>query len=163
MRVFVEYRTASKDNYIDFCKKHPDIILTFDEWRNIIYTYTEMFKQYVLETGKDAKLAAGFGKFYINKRKRQKIKIVNGKERVNLPIDWKKTKERGKVVYNFNFHTEGYFFGWTWMKRSCTIKFSNLWWFKPSRETSRLLSHYLKIDKKYQYLYVERVNNKKIN
>ena len=41
---------------------------------------------------------------------------VDGKDRVALPIDWQKTKERGKVIYNFNYHTDGYFFGWMWFK-----------------------------------------------
>ena len=32
-RVSVDWRSASKDNYINFCKKHSSTKLTFDEWR----------------------------------------------------------------------------------------------------------------------------------
>lgn len=74
---------------------------------------------------------------------------------VNLPVDWQKTKQKGKIIYNFNFHTEGFFFGWMWFKESTRIRNINLWYFKPSRSTSRLLSHYIKTDDKYQHLYRE--------
>ena len=140
-RVSVDWRSASKDNYNDFCKKHPLVNLSFDEWRNILYSYNDAFKHYILETGEKEKLVGSIGDFSINKKKRRRIKGVDGKEFVNLPIDWQKTKEKGKVIYNFNYHTEGYFFGWMWFKDSARFRNSNLWYFKPSRLTSRLLSH----------------------
>jgi len=152
MRVKVDWRSSSKDNYNLFCKKHPSTQLTYDVWRNIIYTYNELFKEYILETGDKAKLPYGFGEFSINKKKRRKMKGIDGKEFINLPIDWQKTKQKGKVIYNFNYHTEGYFFGWMWFKPSARFKNSDLWYFKPSRLTSRLLSHYLKTNDKYQHL-----------
>lgn len=155
MRVKVDWRSASKENYNHFCKKHPNIHLSFDEWKLIIYTFNEGFKEYVLETGEKAKMPFGFGEFAINKKKRRKIKGVDGKEFINLPIDWKKTKEKGKRIYNFNFHTEGYFFGWLWFKKTTRFRHSSLWYFKPSRSTSRLLSHYINADNKYQHLYME--------
>jgi nucleoid DNA-binding protein len=154
MRTKIDWRSSSKDNYNQFCKKNSTIKLTFDEWRNILYTYNESFKEYILETGDKAKLPYGFGEFSINKKKRRRLKNnIDGKEFVNLPIDWQKTKEKGKVIYNFNYHTEGYFFGWMWFKQSARFKNSDLWYFKPSRLTSRLLSHYLKTSDKYQHIY----------
>jgi nucleoid DNA-binding protein len=156
MRVKIDWRSASKENYSSFCKKHPSIKLTFDQWRNIIYSYNEAFKEYILETGERARLPFGFGEFSVNKKKRRKMKGKDGKEEfVNLPIDWKKTREKGKRIYNFNFHTEGFFFGWVWFKPTARFRQSNLWYFKASRNTSRLLSHYLKADDKYQHIYRE--------
>jgi nucleoid DNA-binding protein len=154
MRVKIDWRSASKENYNNFCKKHPSIKLTFDEWRNILYSFNESFKNYILETGDKAKMPFGFGEFSINKKKRRKKKGLSD-EFVNLPIDWQKTKEKGKRIYNFNYHTEGYFFGWMWFKDSARLKTTDLWYFKPSRTTSRLLSHYLKTDNKYQHIYRE--------
>jgi nucleoid DNA-binding protein len=155
MRVHVDWRSSSKDNYDDFCKKHPSIQLSFDEWRSLIYSFNESFKEYILETGEKAKFPFGFGEFSINKKKRKKMKTNNGKEFINLPIDWKKTREKGKIIYNFNYHTEGYFFGWVWFKTTSRLKNSDLWCFKPSRATSRLLSHYININEKYQHMYHE--------
>jgi nucleoid DNA-binding protein len=155
MRVKIEWRSSSRENYNAFCKKYPDIKVSFDEWKNIVYTFNESFKNYILETGERAKLPFGFGEFSINKKKRRKVKGVDGKEFVNLPIDWQRTKERGKVIYNFNYHTEGYFFGWVWFKETARLKHTDLWYFKPTRTTSRILSHYIKTDNKYQHIYRE--------
>ena len=154
MRVKVDWRSASRENYNSFCKLHPSIKLTFDEWRNIIYSFNDSFKNYILETGEKAKLPFGFGEFSINKKKRRKRKGLND-EFVNLPIDWQKSRENGKRIYNFNYNTEGFFFGWMWFKHSARIKNSDLWYFKASRVTSRLLSHYIKTDEKYQHMYNE--------
>ena len=155
MRVKVDWRSAGKDNYKDFCKKNSHISLSYDEWRSIIYTFNESFREYILETGDKAKLPLGIGEFSINKKKRRKTITYQGKQYVSLPIDWKKTREKGKRIYNFNYHTEGYFFGWMWFKLTARFKNSNLWFFKPSRTTSRLLSHYLKTNDQYQHLYCE--------
>jgi nucleoid DNA-binding protein len=154
MRVKIDWRSASRENYNSFCKKHPSLNLSFDEWRNIIYSFNDSFKNYILETGEKAKLPFGFGEFSINKKKRRKRKGLND-EFVNLPIDWQKTKEKGKRIYNFNYHTEGFFFGWMWFKESARLKNIDLWYFKASRVTSRLLSHYIKTNEKYQHMYNE--------
>jgi len=154
MRVAVDWRSSSRENYRIFCKKHPSIKLTYDEWRNILYTFSESFRNYILETGEKAKLPYGFGEFSINKKKRRKLKGLKD-EFVNLPVDWKRSKEKGKKIYNFNYHTEGFFFGWLWFKETIRLKNSDLWYFKPSRTTSRLLAHYIKADEKYQHLYNE--------
>ena len=155
MRTKVDWRSGSKDNYIDFCKNNIFIRLTYDEWRNIVYTFNESFKEYILETGDAVKLPFGIGKFSINKKKRRKTVTHNGKEKLNLPIDWQKTKAKGKVIYNFNYATEGYFFGWLWFRKTARFKLADYWYFRTCRSTSRLLSHYLKINNKYQYLYNE--------
>jgi nucleoid DNA-binding protein len=154
-RVKVDWRSSSKDNYKNFCKKNSLIQITFDEWRNIIYSFSDAFKNYILESGDKARLPYGFGEFSINKKKRKRYKIVNGEEIINLPIDWQKSREKGKRIYNFNYHTEGYFFGWMWFKESTKFRNVDLWYFKPSRNTSRLLSHYIKTDDKYQHIYNE--------
>jgi nucleoid DNA-binding protein len=154
MRNKIDWRSASKDNYKDFCKRHPGISLSFDEWRNIVYSFNENFKLYILETGEKIKMPYGFGEFTINKKKRKKTKGLND-EFINLPVDWKKTKEKGKIIYNFNFHTEGYFFGWIWDKRTSRLKQTKCWYFKPSRTTSRLLAHYINTNEKYKDLYRE--------
>lgn len=148
----IEFRTASRENYNDFCKKHPSISLTFDEWRNILYSFNDSFRNYILETGERAKLPYGLGEFTVNKKKRRKMKGPND-EFINLAVDWKKTKEKGKIIYNFNYHTEGYFFGWVWFKESTRFKHSDLWYFKPTRVTSRLLAHYIQTNDKYQHIY----------
>ena len=67
MRTKIDWRSSSKENYNVFCKKHPTINLSFDEWRNIVHLYIEAFKEYILETGEKAKLPFGFGEFSLVK------------------------------------------------------------------------------------------------
>lgn len=153
-RIKIDWRSASKANYKNFCEKHKDIELTFTEWKNIIYIFNESFRNYILETGEKVRMPFGFGDFSINKKKRRRKKIgVNGQEIINLPIDWQETKKRGKVIYNFNYHTDGYFFGWMWFKKTALFKQSKLWYFKPSRVSSRMVNHYISTDNKYQHIY----------
>lgn len=154
-RVAVDFRTASRENYIDFCKSHPSSKISFDKWKNIIYTFNESFRNYILETGDKAKFPYGFGDFSILKRKRNKFKIVDGKEIIDLPIDWPKSRQKHKLIYNMNDHTEGFSFKWLWFKETSRIKYHDLWYFKPSRVTSRLLAHYIKVSDKYQHMYKE--------
>lgn len=158
-RTAVEWRSSSKENYKDFVKKNPTIKVGFDEWKNIVYSFNESFKEHILETGERIKMPFGFGEFSIRKKKRNKTKIVNGKEYINLPIDWVKSRAKGKRIYFFNYHTEGYFFGWTWFNKTARFKFANLWRYSPTRSSSRLLAHYIKTDNKYQNIYREYTLN----
>jgi hypothetical protein len=155
MRVKVGWRSASKENYKEFCNTHPNIHISYSDWAGVIYAFNESFRNYLLETGDKLKLPSGFGDFSIIKKYRAKFKTFAGKERINLPIDWIKTREKGKIVYNMNYHSEGYFFGWKWFKSTARFKFTDLWYFKPSRVSSRLIAHYIKVDEKYQHIYKE--------
>lgn len=154
MRVAVDWRSSSTECYRDFKIKNPEIKLSFIDWKNIIYTYNEMFKLHILETGERIKFPMGLGELSIIKKKRKSRKGPNN-EYNNLPIDWAKTKLKGKTIYHLNHHTDGYFFGWIWFKSRAIFKFSEMWYFKPSRITSRLLAHYIKVDDKYKHLYIE--------
>jgi len=158
MRTAVGWRTGSNEAYRDFCISYPGIKVSKEVWKDIIYSFNYGFRDYILETGERIKFLSGFGEFSISKKKRKLIKEKDGKEYINLPIDWKKTREKGKYIYNRNFHTEGYFFGWMWFKNTARIKFTQLWYFKPSRVSSRLLAHYLKVSDKYQNCYNEWQN-----
>lgn len=155
-RSAVDWASNRTANYKEFCINYPDIKISIEQWRNILYSFSEEFKFYVLETGEKAKLPFGLGTFTIEKKKRKQYKTtLAGKEYINLPVDWVKTKEKGKIIYNFNYHTEGYFFGWRWFRSKGTFYLCDLWDFKPSRITSRLLAHYIKSDNKYMNLYKE--------
>ena len=161
-RVAVDYSTGSVLAYRLFKKAYPSAGLTREQWRIILYMYNESFRDYILETGDKAKMPYGFGDFAIIKKKRKKIKIIKGVEHINLPIDWKKTREKGKTIYNFNYHSEGWFFGWKWFIKTARFRFSDFWYFKPSRTSSRLIAHYVKTKHEYQDIYKEWEQDKYI-
>lgn len=153
MRVKVQYRTTQKEVYLRFKQKYPHIKISFNEWASVIYSFNYAFRDYVLETGHRCKFIHGFGDFAITKWKPDKTKIINGEEKVTLPVDWKKTKEAGKKIYYFNYNTDGYKFKWKWFARVGRICDTSLWNFKPSRVSSRLLKHYIQL-LNYQHKYL---------
>lgn len=154
MRVKVEYRTNSREVYKKFCETHPDVRIEFDKWSEALRTFNHCFRDYILETGDRAKMPWGFGDFAISKKKKKKTKEKDGITYINLPIDWKKTKEVGKYIYQFNSHTDGYSFKWYWFRRDARFTSSDVWVFKPSRESSRKITEYLsRSSKNYSELY----------
>lgn len=154
-RTRVDWRSASTSSYKNFCIEHPHIKISIDEWRNIIYSFNEAVRDHILETGDKVRLPFGFGDFSINKYRPKKFKEINGKMKINLPVNWKKSKEKGKKVYYLLHETDGFIFTWMWFKRSSQLRFKDLWRFKPNRTTTRLIPHYLRADKKYQDIYKE--------
>jgi len=154
-RVKVEFRTASKENYKKFCLKFSSINITYEQYKQIIYEYSYVFRDYILHSGEDAKLPWGLGSFRIVKKK-PKYSVIDpktGKEHVNLPIDWKSTKELKKKVYHLNYHTDGYRCKWFWIRKNSRIHKCEIWSFKFSRTTSRALKAQLYKDPIYHQIY----------
>lgn len=153
-RVLVDHRSASKAEYQKFRQKYPSTTVTWEEFINIIYTFNENLKTYILETGEKTKIPGGLGDVAISKKKRKRTKIdPSGNTRINLAVDWAKSKEKGKRVYIMNYHTEGYAFWWRWFKKNARFQHSKLWYFRATRVSSRTLAHYIKTDPKYQHIY----------
>jgi hypothetical protein len=154
-RVAVEYRTNSREVYSRFCLQHPEIKIEFKKWEEVLRTFNESFRDYILETGDRAKMPWGFGDFSISKKKTKLTKTApDGTVYINLPIDWKKTKEAGKYIYQFNSHTDGYRCRWFWFNDEARFFQSSIWVFKASRVTSRRITVYLnKKSKNYLELY----------
>lgn len=154
-RCKVEYRTTQKDVYKRFKEKYPQFDVDFNTWANIIYTFNYAYRDHMLETGERVKFVHGFGDFAITKWRPNQRTYWGGVERINFPVDWKKTRENGgKKIYHMNYNTEGFRFKWKWFTNTGRFFLSGLWNFKPSRVTSRLLKHYLSLPD-YQYKYLE--------
>jgi len=159
MRPKIEYRTASKQVYKKFREKYPSSTLSYTQWSDILYSFNYGFRDYCLETGRKAKFPYGVGVFCITKYKEKKIKVVDGVQYVNLHVDWKKTKEKGYRIYHMNNHTEGCAFKWYWIGRTARFFQSDIWSFKPSRVSSRLISHYIKQKYSSKYLDWKSIKN----
>lgn len=164
MRPKYDYRTASKATYERFKAANPEIDISYIQFRDIVYTYTEMFRDYIIETGDVCKLPYGFGYFTVVKKKIKRYKNFldeNGKPYINLPIDWKATREEGKRVYHMNFHTDGFKCRWFWHIKSSRLNYTSNLVFKPSRDTSRLLAQTLmKPGSLNIQMYRELINNR---
>lgn len=165
MRLKMDFRTGSKDNYKDFCKNYPDIELTYGEFERIIRTYNDELVKYVKETGFIVQLPYGLGSFGI-----LKYKPAGNTSKEGRNIDFHNTRKLGKVVYHLNHHTEGYNFYFYWNPRYTKknrfntriayIKFANIWSFHIARNHSRTLAKDLKEDKSFKNRFVTRVTKK---
>lgn len=152
MRVKVQYRQASVENYKRFKAEYPQTKVDYYTWSNIIYTFNYNQRDYCLETGDKVKLPWGFGELATSKKKTKKtITDPSGIERINLPINWKRTKELGKRIYHFNFHSDGFKLKWKWFVKTARFKSSKFWVFKPSRVSSRMIKHYITQDTHEKY------------
>ncbi len=144
MRVAVEYRSSSKEVYKKFCELHPGIVISFQDWKDVIYGFNEKLRNHILDTGEKVKIPWGFGSLAISKKKRKKEKTFEGKTYVNLAVDWAATRKAGKYIYHFNAHTGGYNCKWYWFLEEGRFFLSDIWYFKPSRESSREMTQYIK-------------------
>lgn len=155
-RVRVSYRTGSKEAYNKFCAANPTVTLTFKKWQSILYTYNHLFRDHILETGDKIKLPWGLGAFTVSKKKSKKFIVIDGKEYINMPIDWVKTKKAGKFIYHLNAHTDGFRYKWIWSSYDARFHQKDIWVFKPSRVSSRKLAEYIKRpNSSYSQIYRE--------
>src|SRR6478736_8187573 len=141
MRVARQYRSASVESFKRFREEHPHIRIGIEKFRQILYTFSFKVRDYILETGEEVRLPHGMGVLTVGRKKTRRLSKDN---KIILPVDWVETLKRGKKVYNFNDHTEGWKYKWRWEKNKALFRYSALWSFKPSRTTSRRLAEYLK-------------------
>lgn len=142
-RTPVDYRQVGRDTYKRFLLAYPDLKISFDQYKEIIYAFNYKFRDRILETGDLITYPFGIGSFSINKKKKKKTKTFKGKEYINLAIDWQKTKKAGKRMYHFNAHSDGYSFRWFWSRSTSRFQLSEIYNFKPSRKSSRTLNEFI--------------------
>lgn len=161
MRPVYDSRTGSQQTWKRF-KELKQVNIPFEDYLKILHTFGELLMVHLLETGDRVRLPWGLGYFGVNKKKRKRIVIdVAGKKGFNLPVDWKTSKEVGKIVYHMNFHTDGYTYHWAWFPASSKIKGAHIWKVEPLRVFSRTLAAYLKKpDSPYKNLYKEWLKRK---
>lgn len=156
-RYISDFRSASKENYKEFCREHPSIDISFNMFKDIIYKYNEELMKYALETGNKLSLPHGMGPIAIDRRKTKTIYITKeGEEKITLPINWVESKKQGKYVHYFNDRTEGWKFKWMWFKAESTnLKMKDIWCFKPARKWSLALRDSVLSPDKMYYKYTE--------
>lgn len=152
-----DFRNTSKECYEEFMVNNPSTALSLEDYKKVIYTFNSSLISHLLETGDKVKLPYGLGELVINKYKPKKYKkTLDGKEFINLAINWVETKKEGKYIYYLNAHTDGYKYYWMWNWWKTRIKFAFMWKFEMARVNSRLLKTYLKKpNSKYKDLYKE--------
>ena len=154
------FNTCSQSDYKMYKEKSKHKV-DYELYKKINLTANTFLSEKILE-GKRIKLPFGLSDVFINKYK-QELKSKDGK--LNLPIDWKKSKELGKRVYHLNHHTDGFTFKWFWAKSEAKFKFKELWAFKAVRKNTRAIKKILKVgDVEYkQYVNTKATKKEKMD
>lgn len=148
-----DYLSTGKVVYERFCERHPEVSVTYKQWKAVLKAYNTKYREHVVTTGDKVKLPWGMGPFAISKKKvRRSVLCRDGVERVMLPIDWKRSKELGKRVYHLNLHTNGYAYYWYWFVQESRLPEAGIWVFKPCRDSSRAIS-FMAADPRYIDIY----------
>lgn len=121
-----------------FKQSNKKVPVTMSTYRKIIGEYNKEISRQLLE-GKTYKIPYRLGYFSIIRRPTMIGTIINNKHA--LKIDFKATKEEGKVIYHMNEHTEYQFCQVYWFRPSLR---SQKYIFKPCRELSRGISNSIK-------------------
>ena len=143
-RPVIEYRSISREAYKRFKKEHPKVKISYETFKKIIKVSNGLIVDHILDTGEKFRLPHGFGDISIHKWRPKKYVNHNGVQRINLPVDWPKSRLLGKKTYHLNSHTDGYRYKWKWFQRTSRLETSKCMVFKPNRLISRRLASYLK-------------------
>ena len=129
------------DAYKDF-DKSGDNIYNIDKntYRNICIDFNEMLIDYIISDAGEVTLPCRLGTLRVKKIKSKNRKMV----------DWKLTKEYGKLIYHLNMHTDGYYYKWHWKKQHALFSNKSVYSFKPLRKFKRNVAKLLK-DNKVDY------------
>lgn len=145
-----DFRQVSREMYKEFKLTHPEINISFEQYKEVVTSFNEGFRDHILDTGDIVKYPFGLGMFSIDKRKTKRTVVHDGEEKIILPVDWKKTNEarlkdpNAKRIYIFNSHSNGYRFSWFWQPNSARFILADLYVFKPYRISSRKIAEYIK-------------------
>lgn len=133
-----------KEAYKDYPYRHkPKHKYHIDSatYFQIAYDINKEIMEFLMDTGKELKLPHGVGKLRVLKKKTPSQ--LNKKM-----IDWKKTKELGKVIYHKNTHSGEYYGKWYWDKRFALVKNKTLFNFDATRTNNRKLASKIKNENK---------------
>jgi hypothetical protein len=130
-------------------------------YRKIVGEINEFIANHILETGLPFKLPCGMGYVEVTRQK-QRIRLKDGKiDTRKLPPDWGETwkmweelagtkvrkdilrilpKEKRKIIYQFNEHTDGWIFLWHWNKLNVKIANQTVYVFRPTRKNKAKLA-----------------------
>jgi hypothetical protein len=97
--------------YADYIKNKPEgspYYVTYSEYVDICSMFYKGISKLIIDEGVRFKLPFMLGEVFVLKRKVR----PNHK----MPINWKRSVEEGRTVYNFNEHTTGFGYKFFWTK-----------------------------------------------
>ena len=132
-KLVVDYATSDGYSFylntIDMDSKYK---LTQKQYIDICKNFNNKLIEYFLDHGGNIKFPCNCGTLDITSRE------TPYGDASRMPIDWKSTNERGKIIYHLNEHTNGKRFKIIWDKPN--IKHGDYYMFKIKRDWLRYLA-----------------------
>lgn len=126
-----------KEYISHFDEEHPYHI-PYSEYSEIVSDYLKHVSELTVTKSMTFKLPFRMGALSVYKHK-PIFKSVN-----KMAINWPETNKLGKVVHNFNEHSNGYSYRFKWDRNGSIDKHMVLYAFKPSRSNARLVARLVK-------------------
>ena len=136
--IYVFYRNGVDNNRV--------YDLEYSEYVNITTDFYKMMMDHVLLKAGTFYMPFGLGDIHVIKVK-LKLDNIDYKQ-----LNWKKTKEGGKIVYHLNEHSSGYKYLFQWDKVRSRIKKLYIYRFQLTRSNKRRLAQLIKSGEYDYYL-----------
>jgi hypothetical protein len=111
---------------------------------DIVKDYNQYISEQVILKSRDMKLPARLGSISVIKHKPKKF------DSESLRVDFKSTKELGKLVLHLNEHSDGYNYRFRWNKSDIVVPNRSFYEFITTRANKRLLAKVIK-EKTHDY------------
>lgn len=137
--------TSFYQYYYDNIDKDTVYDIGYTKYRQLLTDYFKYIRDEVLERSKEFKLPCRLGTICIVKHK---PKQYNGQ---SLRIDYKASKDLGKMVFHLNEHSDGYKFRIYWNKTQSTAVNKTKYQLVMTRSNKRRLAQIIK-NKEHDYI-----------
>ena len=147
----IKIENTTKDSY-KFYKKNVSEKLQVDQktYNAVIKLFLYKFMSKIVHNSEELKLPLALGKLSVKKIKFNPERELNMIENPNLlstvMIDWKQSREHGKIIPFVNEHSDYARYKFYWTKKSFVFINKTLYSFKPIRYWKRELARCIKED-----------------
>ena len=93
----------------------------YAQFKKISDAINNYYIDYLL-TGRGVILPNGMGKLVVKKNKRV-ARLVEGKVKMYASVNWQESKKQGKKIFYMNDETDGYTYGYVWLKTLAYLKY----------------------------------------
>ena len=133
--------------YLSYAKDGKVYQIDYTTYRKIITDYFMFIRDEILEKSREFKMPCRLGSLFIMKRK--PLKWDSG----SLRIDYKTSKDLGKVVYHLNEHSDGYKYRFCWSKVKSLVPYKIKYQLIVTRHNKRRLAQIIK-NKERDYVII---------
>lgn len=152
----LKYRPETKsytirDFYLSYIENLPSdpaydrYRIDYKTYRAMVTDYFEWARDRIIEDGKSFKMPYMLGRLSVEKKK------IKFNRKTSLPIDYKTTRETGKLTFNLNEHSNYYKYRFYWDKYACRTTFLKHYSLVMTRANKRRLAQII-INRERDYI-----------